>query len=202
MMGIRPGPMPRFEFFLEEDVVSLDGKLLKKGIAAGKGLILFAPVAASELKTWRIQGYAAVVQRLLSVTEDTVLIVGNVRERAMAESLTVLDPKRVINVAGETTWPETAALVARARLIVANDSSLMHLGYELTTPVVAVYGPTNHEKSGHAEDFFKVVRAGSPCSPCDMPRCRFERQHCFEDLKPEMVAQACEELLHVPSSAH
>ncbi len=196
MMGICPGPMPVFEFFHSGNAGTLEAKLSQKGISGSKGYVLLAPVAASGLKTWPLQGFETVLRRLLAVTADPVLIVGDQRERAMAESLTTVDPQRVVNLAGETTLPETAALVARARLIAANDSALMHLAFELGTPAVAVFGPTSHLKYGHTGEFFKIVRAGSPCSPCEKPRCRFERQHCFADLKPESVAQACEELLH------
>ena len=84
---------------------------------------------------------------------------------------------------------------------VANDSSIMHLAHELGVPTVAIYGPTDHEHSAYTDDFFRVVRAGSPCSPCNVPRCRYERQHCFEDLNPTDVLRACKELLHDYASA-
>jgi len=196
MMGI-PGGLERpFDFFRPADQQSLEKKLENAGVPAEHRLVVMAPVAASELKTWKLQGYGEVIRGLLAQEDLTILLAGDKRERELAAPLTALHPARVLNLAGQTSMPEAAALLKKASLVVANDSSIMHLAHELGVPTVAVYGPTDHVHSAYTDRFFKVVRAGSPCSPCNVPRCRYDRQHCFEDLNPADVLRACEELLH------
>ena len=201
LMGIPLGTLPAFDFFDAADEASALRKLEERRVPLQEGLILCAPVAASGLKTWPLEKFERALKKLLGFTRAAILIVGDERERERAGVLTALDPARVFNFAGQTTFPETAALTARSRLAIANDSAIMHLAYELGVPAAAVFGPTNHEKYGHRSPLFRVVRAGSECSPCEEPRCRFARQHCFEDLGPEALAAACEELLHEPCPA-
>jgi len=186
---------PAFDFYRQEDENTVLAKLKAKQVPLDAGWILFAPVAASGLKTWPLEKFKRTLEMLLARTQAVILIVGDARERDMTETLEQLNAKRVFNLAGETTLPEMAVLTSRALLVVANDSAVMHLAFELGTPAAAVFGPTHHEKYGHRSEKFRVVRAGSVCSPCGQPRCRFERQHCFEDLEPQALAAACEELL-------
>ncbi|MBP9865642.1 MAG: lipopolysaccharide heptosyltransferase II [Candidatus Omnitrophica bacterium] len=195
LMGLRSEAVPEFDFFQTEDEKKVLEKLKARGVPFGEGLILFAPVAASGLKTWPIEKFEQTLKALLERTRFSVLIVGDDRERERAGKLEALNPARVFNFAGQTSFPETAALTARARLVVANDSAIMHLAFELGVPAAAVFGPTSHEKYGHKRENFQVVRAGSACSPCEQPRCRFNRQHCFEDLQPQALLNACEVLL-------
>jgi len=195
LMGIRSAALPEFDFFQSDDEATVFEKLKLRRVPLEQGFILFAPVAASGLKTWAMEKFEETLKQLLDRTNAAVLIVGDDRERERAGQLEGLNPKRVFNFAGQTTFSETAALTARARLVAANDSAIMHLAFELGTPAAAVFGPTSHEKYGHQGERFRVVRAGSECSPCQQPRCRFSRQHCFEDLQPEALVKACEELL-------
>ncbi len=201
MTGVSCGLEEPFDFFSPEDQASMEQKLKDSGISPHSRLVVVAPVAASELKTWSLEGYGQVVSGLLAHEDLTLVITGHTRERKMATPLVALNPFRVHNLAGQTTLSETAALLKKARLVVANDSSMMHLAHELEVPTVAIFGPTDHERSGYQDEFSRVVRTGSPCSPCEKPRCIYDRQHCLEDLKPSDVLRACEELLHEPAAA-
>jgi heptosyltransferase-2 len=61
-----------------------------------------------------------------------------------------------------------AALLRRARLVVANDSGVAHLATAVDRPLVVVFGPSNHRAWGPyppAADR-AVVREPLACSPC------------------------------------
>ncbi|HXV28305.1 MAG TPA: lipopolysaccharide heptosyltransferase II [bacterium] len=193
--GLKPAAIPSFDFFGPKDEQTLSEKLAAKGVPFQKKWIAAAPVAASQLKTWRLAGFKEVIGKLLEARDESILLVGDHREREALEPFQKSNPDRVFNFAGETTLRELAALLSKASLVIANDSAVMHLGFELKRPVVGIFGPTNHEKSGYQSSRFRIVREPVFCSPCEKPRCRFERQHCFEDLKTEKVFEACMELL-------
>jgi ADP-heptose:LPS heptosyltransferase len=195
-MGIRCDSVPVFDFFSEKDDASLDSKLKYHGVRAAKDWILIAPAAASELKTWKLDGFRDVVRKLLTEQSADILIVGDKREGEIAKPLVHLDSARVHNLAGLTTLRELAALIARASLLVANDSAVMHLGYELGCPVVAVFGPTHSEKYGHGGARFKIIKESFPCVPCESPVCRLPQRICLDQLPAEKVIEACREFLH------
>lgn len=184
-----------FDFYNPLDEKSAVEKVTAEGVRAKRGWIAVAPVAASELKTWKLDGFKKVIERLLEESEEDIVLVGDKREGEIMEPLVAVNPKRVHNLGGKTTLRELAAIVARASLLLTNDSAVMHLGYEMDRPVVAIFGPTHHQKYGRVGPQFKIVREEIECSPCEQPRCKFERQHCFEDLSAEKVVAACKELL-------
>ncbi len=163
--------------------------------------MVVAPAAASSLKTWKMENFREVIGELLRDFPGFVILAGDKRERVLAEPIAAAYPSRVINLAGETTLRETAALVARAQLVLTNDSAVMHLGYELERPVAAIFGPTNPEKYGRKSPRVRILREPVECSPCELAQCRFSRQACFEDLAAARVLAACQELLKnaVPS---
>jgi heptosyltransferase-2 len=196
MSGLKIENIPVFEFFGPQDEKRLSEKLRNHGVTEENGWILVAPAAASELKTWRLAGFGEVIKRLLSESSENILLVGDKRERDISEPLVKINSSRIHNLGGETTLPELACLVSKCSFLLANDSALMHLGYELDRPVVGVFGPTHHNKADHQRANFKIVRELVFCAPCEKPVCRFERQACFEDLKAEKVFEACREFLY------
>ena len=189
------GPVPAFDFFNAADEKRALEKIRAKGLSEDTGWIVVAPAAASELKTWKREGFADVLRRLTALTSDPILLVGDMRERTLAEPLTAIRPGRIMNIAGETTLRELAAIVSRCSLLLSNDSAVMHLGHELDRPVVAVFGPTSHLKYGRTGPRFRTVREDISCSPCGKPVCRFKHQACLEDLKAERVFETCRDLL-------
>ncbi|MDD5218655.1 MAG: glycosyltransferase family 9 protein, partial [Candidatus Omnitrophica bacterium] len=190
-----------FDFFQEEDELNMLNRLRQLDISADRGWIVAAPQAASQLKTWNREGFRQVVRRLLEIQTEPVLLVGDTRERETAEAIASVNPSRIYNLAGRTTLKELAVLISRCGLLLANDSAAMHLGFEMQKPVVAIFGPTHDGKYGCVGPSFRIVREPVSCAPCEKPQCRFERQTCFEDLKPEKVLKACEELLHANLSS-
>jgi ADP-heptose:LPS heptosyltransferase len=98
-------------------------------------------------------------------------------------------------VAGETNLAESAAMLARAALVIANDSAMMHLGFELQVPTVGIFGPTEHKLYGHVGPKFRIAVSDSKlCSCNDHIKPKAERS-CFHGLKFEQVFKLCEELL-------
>jgi ADP-heptose:LPS heptosyltransferase len=53
-----------------------------------------------------------------------------------------------IDLAGQTSLPEWAALLATCGVVVANDSGGMHLAAAVGAPLVAVYGITDPVRTG------------------------------------------------------
>lgn len=197
-MGFSISGFPCFDFFGAAEEQSFLSQLRGEDIQSEDGWVIASPVAASGLKTWKFEGFRSVLARLLELTDREILLVGDSRERKVLEGLTAIHPRRIFNLAGRTTLRELAFAVSRSSLVLCNDSAVMHLGYELNRPVVAIFGPTSHIKYGRSGPQFRMVRAQVPCSPCERPVCRFSRQHCFEDLKAETVLAACKDLLREP----
>jgi heptosyltransferase-1 len=131
-------------------------------------LVVIAPGTIWETKEWRVDGFAEVARHFLQ-NGFAVTLIGSKRERAACASVAALAPG-VVNLAGETTLPELAALIGRASICVTNDSGPMHLAVALDRPVVSIFGPTDAVWIGPYRREHAVLQADLACSPCYLRR--------------------------------
>ncbi len=198
-MGLAPQSTPAFDFFQEKDVATLRSKLHALGISEEEGWIVMAPGAASERKRWNSKNFRELAEMLAEKTGKTILLAGSPEERNVAEKVLQGLSARAFVVCGATNLAESAAMIARASLVVANDSAMMHLGFELGTPTVGVFGPTNHEQYGHVGLKFRVAAADPKLCFCkDHMKSKAERS-CFHNLNAGHVFKLCEELMQANS---
>ncbi len=191
-----PAPPP-FHFFNKEDEVFAMRALDAVGVLEKSGWILMAPGAASERKRWPVQHFKQVIRELHERTGKKILLVGTLDERPVADSILAELPGSAVVLCGDLVLPETAALIANASLVVANDSAIMHLGFELGVPTVGIFGPTDHEKYGHEGAKFRVARGDAQVCSCGSDQLPRAERSCFHGLKPEKVVELSLELLNV-----
>jgi len=151
--------------------------------------IAVAPGSIWGTKRW--PGYAELVPRL----EHPVVVVGGPEDRALAESLSHSAPGRVHVAAGALPLRASAALLARASLLVTNDSAPLHLASAVGTRVVAVFGPTvpafGFGPRGRADRIVEL--AGLACRPCSSHGpavCPLGHHRCMRDVRVEEVLEA------------
>ncbi|MCA9177786.1 MAG: lipopolysaccharide heptosyltransferase II [Planctomycetales bacterium] len=149
-------------------------------------------------KRWPPDRFAEVA-RALGKSHD-VVIVGGPGEREMGDHI----ERRLIewgvaghrNLVGKTSLRELMEWLDRAELLVTNDSGPMHIANALGTPLVAIFGPTNHLKTcpwrGEAVE---LVRRPVACAPCMKRRCPFPHHACMNDIPSADVIAAAQRLL-------
>ncbi len=102
-------------------------------------------------KRWPLDRYREIVRRLVRELDVQVLLLGGKDDASLnAELLNELDVPQdgVVNLAGQTSFGETAAYLEACALFVGNDSSPMHLAAAVGTPVIAIFGPTSPQEYG------------------------------------------------------
>jgi heptosyltransferase-2 len=156
---------------------SPDDLLRASGIAP-PGAVVLAPGASRWTKRWPADHWRALAAAL-HASGFGVVGVGTGDERAILHGTPAIDafghPLGVI-----------AALLRRARTVVANDSGLMHLATAVGTPVVVLAGPT-------VESFGSVLQkplACRPCSPYGSATCPAGHHRCMTDILVDDVARA------------
>ena len=163
--------------------------------AAGKKLAVLAPGTIWETKQWRSGGFAEVAGHFLQ-NGFAVVLAGAARERAACGEVAKLEPG-VINLAGETTLSELAALICRAAICVTNDSGPMHLAVALDRPVVSVFGPTDPVWAGPYRRTNAILQANLACSPCylrQLSRCGHGHA-CMQNIPAPAVIERVEAII-------
>jgi heptosyltransferase-2 len=150
--------------------------LAERGISKDEPLLAIHPFAANRARGWHEDNFIELANRFQNTHGARVVIFGGNGDREPAEYLRgKIFPEPVMAV-GSTTIRQTMAILARCRLLVCNDSGIMHLGAAIGVPLVAIFGPQSPVKFGPWGESCRVVYSAFPCSPC--------RQKFFKECKP------------------
>lgn len=132
---------------------------------------------------------------LVAGLSQAVVVIGGPEDRTLGDQVVAAAPGRVINAAGDLPIRASAALLARAAVLVSNDSLPLHLAQAIGTPVVAVFGPTvpafGFGPQGDRDAIIELQ--GLACRPCSLhgpERCPLGHHRCMQDLEADRVRRA------------
>jgi lipopolysaccharide heptosyltransferase I len=191
MLGLDDDP-PDFTFPIPTAAAGRVEALLGEHGISQQRLLTLAPGTIWETKHWRTDGFADVARHFMQ-KGFAVALTGSARERASCTAVAALAPGAV-NLAGETTLAELAALIRRSTICVTNDSGPMHLAVALDRPVVSVFGPTDPVWIGPYRRSDAVLQADLPCVPCYLrvlSRCPHDHA-CMTAVSAQSVIERAE----------
>ena len=164
-LAVRLGAAP--EHFVMDIAVPDEARLrarelLREADVTGGSAIL-APFTTRPQKHWFDERWAELAQRLSG--RLTPVMLGGPADRERAAHIAALAGPGLVNLVGQTTLTECAALIEDARLLVGVDTGLTHLGIAMRTPTVALFGSTMPYLDTTRPDGL-VLYEPRPCSPC------------------------------------
>lgn len=159
-------------------------------------------------RRWEPEKWAAVGDALAERYGATIVLVGTAADDADDVAAALRAP--YLNLAGGTSLPQLAAVLGQCNLFLGADSGVMHLACASGTPVVALFGPSNHQAWGPWTPAGRsaVVRLGLSCSPCSYAghtvgqRGGCWHRSCMADLEPSQVLAAVAALGVLPEREH
>ncbi|MGA0033834.1 MAG: lipopolysaccharide heptosyltransferase II [Burkholderiales bacterium] len=164
--------------------------LARLGLDSARPAVAFCPGAEyGPAKRWPERHFAALA-RLLAARGYTVWLVGSPKDHAVAETIAQDAPGCCSNLCGKTDIAEAADLLAAARLVVTNDSGLMHVAAAVGRPVVALYGSSSPQFTPPLSAAARILTLDLECSPCFERNCPLGHLKCLNDLAPERVFDA------------
>ncbi len=167
------------------------------GYSRGVRYIVLNPAGSSSSKNWPIENYARFAELWLKKVDDGAkfLVIGTERVVEKASYLKRKMGERVINLVGLTVPAEAIFLIRQSRLILTEDSALMHMAWISKIPLVALFGSTFSVWSRPLGDSSVLLdSADLDCGCCNQPLCRFGDVHCLTRYSPESVVKVAAEL--------
>jgi heptosyltransferase-2 len=130
--------------------------------------------------------------------QGVVVILGSAEDTPLAQQLCQQLSVPVLDGTGQFTLMQTAALLQQCRLLVSNDSGLMHMAVALKVPVVAIFGPTVAEFGfypfGAQAEVVSTALSCRPCSTKGSRRCPRGHHQCMVQVTEAQVVSAVQVL--------
>jgi lipopolysaccharide heptosyltransferase II len=157
--------------------------------------IMMQPGARYSLKVWPPERFAELADRLSEAFPCRILLGGDAKERAVAESVREQARCKPVVIAGRLSLLEFGALLKRCRLFIGHDGGAMHMAAAVGTPVVALFGPTYPERWGPRGAPSEIVYKGLDCRACYHPVCIRGEDNCMRLISVDEVFDRCMRLL-------
>ncbi|OGT99078.1 MAG: heptosyltransferase [Geobacteraceae bacterium GWC2_48_7] len=193
-LGIEPQPVP--ECFLQ-----IPAHAAKKAAAAliapftEKPFIVLFPGASIAERRWGLERFRRLTE-LLNGLEIRVVVVGGKEDRAVGDM--IVSGGAGMNLAGQTSLVETAAIIAKSALLVSGDSGVLHIAVGVGCPTVSLFGPGRAKKWAPRGEKHSVINKKITCSPCTTygttPACPADVR-CMKEIDVEEVFNAVTMLL-------
>jgi ADP-heptose:LPS heptosyltransferase len=179
----------------------------------GKGLEHFIPeedeFPISDLPESFRNGYVALVlagtyatkrmpvakyRKLLSEIKIPFILLGGKSERSMAASILEWNTGNVIDFTGKLRINQSASLVKNAKLVIANDTGLMHIAAAFHKKILSAWGNTSPELGmypylpGEGSEMLEIK--GLPCHPCSKlgyHECPKKHFRCMNDIPEDRI---------------
>ena len=144
-------------------------------------------------KRWLPQYYAEVA--MAKIKEGwQVWIFGGPKDQQVASEIQNNANHSCIDLTGKTSLLDAIDLMALSRVVVTNDSGLMHIAAAVNRPLVVIYGSSSPQFTPPLANRVKILSLNLECSPCFKRICPLGHFRCMRDLKAAKVLQALNEV--------
>jgi len=111
-----------------------------------KPLIAVHPHASKTERNWLPERYAEVIRK----SSSSIVLTGgdSLAERALCQQLCAIAPDRILDLCGQTTPKQLAALLSRVDVLIAPDTGAVHIARAMDTPVIGLYAVASPQLTG------------------------------------------------------
>lgn len=152
-------------------------------------------------KAWPAEYYKELSGLILKDLDYKVVIVGGEAERARASHIKRGHDGRLIDLTGKVNLRELALLAEACVIAITNDSGPMHIMASSGSPIVAIFGPTDHCQICAPSKNITILMEKLDCSPCFdetvFPNKVIDCKDpiCMRSIRPEKVYRKLCEIL-------
>jgi len=188
------GPVESFTpptLLLAPEEIAAAEKLLNDGAAAVPGpWVGLSPGAAyGPAKRWPPEAFAALAGALQEEFQAGIVLLGGPDDREAADRVKALMPREPKDFTGRTTLRQALGVLANLKLLITNDSGLMHATAALGTPLAAIFGSTDPVATGPFTSQATVIHHPRDCAPCLKRTCPIDYP-CLTDISVAEVLAA------------
>ncbi|MBN1103863.1 MAG: glycosyltransferase family 9 protein [Deltaproteobacteria bacterium] len=164
-----------------------DRLLADCGLGPEAFLAAIHPGARGGLRRWPVERYAEIARRLHRNYAASILLLGGPDEGALVDSLERSMGFQADFKSSRLTILEMAAILARCRFFIGNDSAPAHIAAAVGCPGVTLFGPTFPHLWKPLSRRGDVVFKNLPCCGCRQEKCLHPGNSCMDRIDVEEV---------------
>jgi ADP-heptose:LPS heptosyltransferase len=185
------------DYFIPKNDIVNESDIPTSHQAGYIGLVIGAAHATKKYPLHKLEAFCRAL-------DHPIVLLGGREDIEIGKILSAIDPVKIYNACGKFNLNESADLVRRSKLIVSNDTGLMHIAAAFKRPIISLWGNTVPEFGMYpyyGENFLSVQKQlpydimetkGLGCRPCSKigydkcPRGHFK---CMEKIEVHAVLQ-------------
>lgn len=122
-------------WFDDNDVQCAERKMEK---LVNRKFIVVVPGAAHKKRRWKLDDYVALLSKIRENTDIKFVILGSRDEEDLGAYIAANLPKdAVLNLSGETTLRQAAAIISQCCMYIGSDTGLMHVAAAAKRPILS-----------------------------------------------------------------
>jgi len=195
-------------FGVKNDGVGLDyfisekEEIKKEDIPASHhaGYIACAIGAAHFTKRWPVHKWKEFCEKM----NHPIIILGGKEDVANGNEIASIDPVKIYNACGKFSINESADIIHKAKLVISNDTGLMHIAAAYKRPLISLWGNTvpsfgMYPYYGDALIHNSQLQVSKlwcrPCSKIGYNKCPLGHFKCMEKINADEVVAAVKKRL-------
>ena len=164
------------------------------------GYIAIVIGAAHNTKKYPVHKLQALCEKL----DHPVILLGGKEDMKEGEAISISDPVKIYNACGKFSINESADLVKKSKLVITNDTGLMHIAAAYKKPIISLWGNTvpsfgmypyygDNYLDKQSQKPFNMLQVRKlwcrPCSKIGYDKCPRGHFKCMENIEVSEVLQ-------------
>lgn len=160
--------------------------------------IAIAPSSLWETKRMPVEKFSDLILKILNKSEYLPVIIGSKSDIPLGKILSDRFSEKIINYVGKTNLQELSYIISRAKAVVSNDSSPIHIASAFNVPTIAIFGATIPE-FGYSplSDLKYVSQIELDCRPCGIHGGRFCPKQHFKCMMDQDINGMFDQLIYL-----
>lgn len=170
--------------------------LMQAGVVDDVPTVAIAPGSTnSAAKRWTPAGFARLNDRLRSELGVNVILLGSREDREVTREVAGLARHPPLDLAGQTSLADAAAVLSISDLLISNDMGLAHLAPAVGTAALVIFGPTNPVTTRPFSENAFIMSANVECAPCMLRTCPIDHR-CMTRISADDVFEKAKVILN------
>ena len=174
----------------------IDALLHRHGWKSGFELVVLNPAGFSPARAWPTASYIEFARRWMERhPRSQIVLLLMPSKRARAAEISAALGEHCVDLTGHADQLEAFAIAGRARLVLSEDSGLMHMAWIQGTPTLALFSDSRRDWSAPQGSWSDCLDSSDlPCGPCGLEVCKFGDNRCLTRHSAAQVLERAEKL--------